>query len=177
LSGYIGQAALQMRLVFSSDANTTGYDFQVDEGFNIDNLKVIKSTTSLVVLPVHFINFTGRLKSDNTAELNWQMSTDSDPEYFVIEKSINGISFWELARTSQFNFNDRYLFAGNNYYRIKAVGRDQSVNYTNIINIAYKPSLFSMLVYPNPSKDEVNLRINTDNPGEISIRVTDLAGR
>ncbi len=177
LSAFNGQTALQLRFVFSSDANTTGYDFQVDEGFNIDNLKVIKSTTALVILPVHFISFTGRLKPDNTGELNWQMSADSDPDYFVIEKSIDGTSFWELGRTSQFNFVDRYLFKGNNYYRIKAVGRDQSVNYTQVINIVYKPNQFTLAVYPNPAKDEVNLRVNTDSPGTISIRVTDMAGR
>jgi carboxypeptidase T len=179
LSAFIGQPALQLRFVFSSDANTTGYDFQVDEGFNIDNLKVIKSTTTLVVLPVHFISFTGQLKPDNTAGLNWQVSFDSDPNYFSIERSVNGTNFWEAGRVGgqQFDFIDRDLFAGNNFYRIKAVGMDRTATYSSIINIVYKPNLFTVLVYPNPVKDEIGLRMTGNVAGTISIRVTDLSGR
>jgi carboxypeptidase T len=179
LSAFIGQGALQLRLVFTSDANTTGYDFQVDEGFNIDNLKVIKSTTALVILPVHFISFTGQLKQDNTAELNWQVALNSDADYFSIEKSVNGTNFWEAGRVSgqQFSFIDRDIFAGNNYYRIKAVGVDRTTTYSNIINLVLKPDLFTVLVYPNPVKDEIGLRITGNVTGNVYIRVTDLTGR
>lgn len=179
LSAYLGQGSLQMRFVFSSDANTTGYDFQVDEGFNVDNLKVIKSTTALMILPVHFTSFTGRIKEDNTAELNWAIAADSDPEYFSVEKSVNGTTFWEAGRTNGqvFNFIDHDLFAGNNYYRIKAMGSDRTTTYTNVINLVYKPKMFVVRVYPNPAKDEVNLRITGSVTGNVSIRITDLTGR
>ncbi|NOT51971.1 MAG: T9SS type A sorting domain-containing protein [Chitinophagaceae bacterium] len=179
LSAFIGQPALQLRLVFSSDANTTGYDFQVDEGFNIDDLKVIKSTTALVILPVHFISFTGRLQQDNTAELNWQIALNSDPDYFSIERSANGTNFWEAGRVSgqQFTFIDRDLFAGNNYYRIKAAGVDRTTTYSNIITIIYKPGIVSLQLYPNPASDEINIKIIADGLTDISIRITDLAGR
>ncbi len=45
LNAYNGQAALRFRLVFSSNAGGSGFAFEVDDGFYIDNLKVIKSTT------------------------------------------------------------------------------------------------------------------------------------
>lgn len=179
LSGYLGQPALQLRFVFTSDANTTGYDFQVDEGFNIDNLKVIKSTTALVILPVHFTGFTGRLRENKTIELNWTVAADSDPDYFIIEKSAGGTSFAEIGRTAgQYaNFIDQNPFTGNNYYRLKAFGKDRSVVYSNVINVIYQPRQFCLLIYPNPSSDEINLQISGNMTGNISIRVTDIAGR
>ncbi|NII29210.1 T9SS type A sorting domain-containing protein [Pseudoflavitalea sp. X16] len=46
LSAYNGQASLRFRLVFSSNASGSGFAFEVDDGFYIDNLKIIKSTTT-----------------------------------------------------------------------------------------------------------------------------------
>jgi hypothetical protein len=46
LSAFNGQAALRFRLVFSSDAGGSGFAFGEDDGFYIDNLKIIKSTTA-----------------------------------------------------------------------------------------------------------------------------------
>lgn len=179
LSAYLGQPALQLRFVFTSDANTTGYDFQVDEGFNIDNLKVIKSTTALVILPVHFTSFTGRIKENKTAELNWTVAADSDPDYFVIEKSANGTLFTEIGRVDGqvTSFIDPYLLMGNNYYRIKATGLDRTIQYSNIINLVFRPVVFSSILYPNPVDDEINLRLSGDVPANILIRVTDITGR
>jgi carboxypeptidase T len=47
ISSYIGASKLRLRLQFTSDAAGSGYDFELDDGFYIDNLKVIKSTTPL----------------------------------------------------------------------------------------------------------------------------------
>ena len=44
LNAYLGTPALRFRFEFTSDANTSGFDYQVDDGFYIDNLKVVKST-------------------------------------------------------------------------------------------------------------------------------------
>lgn len=46
LSAYKGNANVSLRLEFTSDANTTGFAFQVDDGFSIDNLKVVKATAA-----------------------------------------------------------------------------------------------------------------------------------
>ena len=179
LVAYIGQPSLQMRLVFTSDANTTGYQFQVDEGYNIDNLILIKSTTSLVTLPVRFIAVSGFLKTDNTIEINWEAVTDADHDYFVIEKSADGNSFSELGRhiNIPFRFTDGYPFAGNNYYRIKAVDKKGEYIYSKVINLIYKTDGSIVLLYPNPVRNELKLQMKNFISDKISIIVTDLQGR
>lgn len=47
LSSYLGSSALRLRLEFTSDANTTGFAYQVDDGFYIDDIKVIKSSATM----------------------------------------------------------------------------------------------------------------------------------
>ena len=179
LSAFLGDPAVQLRFVFTSDANTTGYDFQVDDGFNIDELKMIKSTTALITLPTRFINLTGQLKPNNTIKLNWETAADSDHDYFVIEKSSDGISFSETGRTAgqQLSFIDINPFNGNNYYRVKAVDRNGQFSYSRVINISYKPVELLMTFYPNPVSNELNLRVKTFNPDNITICITDITGQ
>ncbi len=179
LAAYLGQPALRLRFVFTSDANTTGYDFQVDEGFNIDNLKLIKSTTSLVTLPVKFISVTGYLKPDNTIEISWEAITDANHDYFIIEKSADGNSFYEMGRLIHlpFSFIDRYPFAGNNYYRIKSVDKNGEFIYSKIINVIYKPLVWTVTLYPNPVKNELNLQMKNLMADHMTIIVTDIQGR
>ncbi len=179
LIAYLGQPALRLRFVFTSDANSTGYDFQVDEGFNIDNLKLIKSTTALVTLPVRFITIAGLLKPDNTIEINWEAITDADHDYFIIEKSADGNSFYEMGRLINlpFRFIDRYPFAGNNYYRIKAMDQNGEFIYSKVINVIYKPDALTVMLFPNPVSNELNLRVKNLNANSITIIVTDIQGR
>jgi murein tripeptide amidase MpaA len=179
LAAYLGQPALRLRFVFTSDANTTGYDFQVDEGFNIDNLKLIKSITPLITLAVRFISVAGQLKPDNTIEINWEAITDADHDYFVIEKSADGNSFSEIGRlfSLPFRFTDRYPFTGNNYYRIKAVSKNGQFDYSKVINVIYKPVELTVMLYPNPVKNELNLQMKNFIADNIRIIVTDIQGR
>lgn len=46
LSAYNGQSALRIRFRFASGSDGSGFAFGVDDGFSIDNLKIIKSTIS-----------------------------------------------------------------------------------------------------------------------------------
>ena len=179
LSAYLGQPALRLRFVFTSDANTTGYDFEVDEGFNIDNLKLIKSTTPLITLAVRFISVAGQLKPDNTIEINWEAIADANHDYFVIEKSANGVSFYEMGRLVNlpFRFIDRYPFTGNNYYRIKAVDKNGGFIYSKVINVINKPVELTVMLFPNPVSNELNLRIKNLLAEKVTIIVTNIQGR
>jgi hypothetical protein len=44
LSAYNGQSALRLRFQFTSGSDGSGFAFGVDDGFSLDNLKVVKST-------------------------------------------------------------------------------------------------------------------------------------
>jgi carboxypeptidase T len=178
LSAFLGQPAVRLRLVFTSDANTTGYDFQVDEGFSIDDLKLIKSTTALVILPVKFISLTGQQKPNNTIVLNWDAVTDANHDHFVIERSADGTSFSAIGtNTGQpYIFIDDSPFTGFNYYRIRAVDRDGHFAYSKTIHLVYKPA-WDITLYPNPVLDELHIRLKTFGSENISLTVSDINGK
>lgn len=178
LSAFLGQPAVRLRFVFTSDANTTGYDFQVDEGFNIDNLKLIKSTTALVVLPVKFISLTGQQRPNNTIVLNWDATIDATHDHFVIERSADGVNFTAIGtNTGQaYQFTDERPITGINYYRIRAVSIDGNAAYSKTIHVVYKP-LWDITTYPNPVTDELHIRLKTFGSENISITVADVSGK
>jgi len=92
ISSFIGTAKLRLRFVFTSDGATSFYAAQ-DGGFYIDELKVIKSTTPLITLPVHFISFHAKLTSANTVELDWLADIDAKHSHFIVERSTDGQNY------------------------------------------------------------------------------------
>jgi carboxypeptidase T len=178
LSGFLGQPNVRFRFVFTSDANTTGYDFQVDEGFNIDDVKLIKSTTALMTLPVRFLTFTGELLPDQKIRLNWETEVDIEMARFSVLESQDGLNFTELGNVSAATFDliDHSINKGNNFYRIRAIDKNGRPTNSNIINVMNKQEPVSMIIFPNPVKNELKIRLSVADPGKVTLRVTDILG-
>lgn len=179
LTSYLGFASVQFRFAFTSDAGSTFYAAQ-DEGFYIDELKVVSTSVPLVTLGANFLNFDGKLLMDNTVELKLQAEVDQKHSYFEVEKSSDRQSYTAIGRiegSGIYRFIDRHPFIGNNYYRIKEVDMDRKEMFSKIINIVYKLSTISIVLYPNPVKEELNVRIKLNNSDNINIQISDLAGR
>jgi carboxypeptidase T len=186
LAPYIGAGNGTIRLRFSFTSNNNDnfqandYDFALDDGFSIDNVRLIKTTTTLVTLPVKFLWFEGKLISNGRAELTWGAETDGEHDYFEIERSVDRNNFISLGRTVNtppYKFIDPSVQVGNNYYRIKQLDKNGRVTYSNIINIFYKPGLVNMVVYPNPVTDYLKIKINATTAELYTVQIADLAGR
>jgi hypothetical protein len=179
LSAFLGFPSVQFRFAFTSDASSSFYAAQ-DGGFYIDDLKVISSTTPLITLGADFLSFTGRLLPDNTIELNWDAVVDMEHRYFEVEKSADKINFTSIGKVEGnmlYKLIDNNPFIGNNFYRIKEINFDDKAGYSNIINVVYNPSVFVFQLYPNPVKDELNLRIKLAENQRVKIYITELSGR
>lgn len=90
--------------------------------------------------------------------LQWQVLTDSSLANYIIEKSADGKSFKAIGVTpankkavmfNAYTFDDEKPFNGKNFYRLKQVGKDASVAYSQIVAVDYMPPL-NLSVYPNP---------------------------
>ncbi len=180
LSAYNGTAALRLRFNFTSDNDVSTFEGELDDGFYIDELKVISTTTPLITLGANFLSFDGKLLKDNTVELKWDAVVDQKHRYFEVEKSSDRQNFTAIGRiegTDPYKLIDRDPFAGNNYYRIKEVDADGKEMYSKIINVVYNPSLLSVSLYPNPVINELNFKIKFNYPEKVTVQVSDLSGR
>ena len=139
-----------------------------------------------VALPVRLINFAASLKSNN-ADIFWQVENEKNIDHFIVEKSINGTQFStegtvkalnNAASVNSYSFNDPAAFSTSNYYRIKIVGLDGSVKYSNILLVKNSP-LLNVLAYPNPVKAQqvVTVAFNAAVTAEVIINVVDMNGK
>lgn len=172
---------VMVRFRFISDADASNFDFELDDGFYIDDLTILKTTIN-TPLPVSFIDFHGKLLSNNTVQLNLEAVTDAQHDHFEIEKSTDANSNFsfmaKVATVQAFPAFDYTPTPGNNYYRVKQVDKDGTVNYSKTIKIFYSRGKLNTSLFPNPVSDNLTVQI-TDLPekDEYIFSITDVVGR
>lgn len=109
------------------------------------------------LLPVEFKNFEV-IAVEGGLRLNWGTSMERNNDYFLVERSENGIEFTALDKIagqgdtneiSQYSFID-YNIASQNYYRIKQVDYDGQFSYSQVVFKEAEKSETDITIYPNP---------------------------
>lgn len=179
LSAYLTKTDVRFRFVFTSDNDLSTFTMDTDEGFFIDNVQAIKTTGPLVILPVNFVDFYGKLQSDQTVKLNWIAETDADHDHFEVERSANGINFTMIGygpSTEPYHFTDVQPLKGKNYYRIKQVDIDGTITYSKTILIQVEDK-GSYTIYPNPVSDKLVVKISGQQTEPVRIELSDAQGK
>lgn len=116
-----------------------------------------------LTLPVKLSYFNVREEREHSL-LEWATTSEENFYKFVIQRSIDGVTFEDIGeiKGQGFNIHDvesRYLFVdeapmlGMNYYRLKAVDLDNRYEYFDVRALKIKGSKI-LSVYPNPSNGE-----------------------
>jgi hypothetical protein len=143
---------------------TVGIDYIVVEGYSASNAGVfdlsISTTCNFAPLPVQLLYFSGE-NNNRKNFLNWRTITELDNDYFIIERSDNGVDFTQLGiidghgtttTPQDYSFVDDNYIGNFNYYRLKQVDIEGDVEQFNLVAISsdYKADL---MIYPNPAKN------------------------
>lgn len=139
----------------------------------------------LNILPVGFTSFNGD-KIENVNTLFWQTSSEENMNYYVIERSIDGVNFSDIGQVAAENIPSTYTYKDYesvtgmiNYYRIRAVEKNLKSNQTNIISIGASEdeTLSSWPIFPNPTNtSEVFVRLNSKKTGTANFIIYDVLG-
>jgi hypothetical protein len=180
LADFTGNPSLRLRFRFTSDNDASSFAFEKDDGFYIDNLKVIK-VTNVSTIAVKFGDFKAKLLADNSVLLDWEAYTDNQHDHFEVERSTSQnnqfVSIARVAGPPPYKAIDYNPQIGNNYYRIKQVDKDGKKMYSNIVNIKLAKRL-TTIIYPNPVKKMLTVKIrNQDLTDHFILEITDAAGR
>ncbi len=131
-------------------------------------------------LPVRIIYFNAILKADKKVKLEWDIANPEEATSFTIEK-INSLNNWTELQTigAQTNLHhyeifDNTPFPGENIYRLRIKGKDNSVTYSIQKRVVLKfNDHFS--IYPNPARNKIMISGKL-NAGTV-IKLTDITGR
>lgn len=139
-------------------------------------------------LPVQILSFDAAC-IENKVIVNWETATEDNSDYFTLEKSADGTTFYSIAKVKaagnsstvkKYSAQDKEPFSVSAYYRLMATDFDGTTKTFSPISASCdKENLFSMDVNGNPVTDgTINLSINASEEGEnILLVLTDVLGR
>ena len=97
--------------------------------------------TYLLLLPVKLISFSAQPKNESV-ELNWLATNENDLQYYIVQKSNNGINWNDIQKVNKGIASTNNYFitdAGKNnavvYYRLKQVQRTGQPLYSKVVTI------------------------------------------
>lgn len=137
-------------------------------------------------LPVELISFTAKNETGSNI-LKWSTATESNSSHFEVDRSTNGLIFYAIGEVqSKGNSttvqNYQYVdqtpavkSSGTLYYRLKQVNEDGTYKYTNCVSVDNKNVILGT-VYPSPTKDILNYKLNIKEEGNFTVEILDDMG-
>ncbi len=125
-------------------------------------------------------------RSSTGALVNWKVYNDLYPTAFNVERSVDAGATFNLLGTvssnnsGNYNITDDAPVIGINQYRV-SFNANGKVVYSNIAAIDLTSSSeaianIDLNVYPNPTQDKINLKINNNTSNSYSIKVLNGSG-
>lgn len=132
----------------------------------------------VVALPVEFSFFKTEFVHDHV-KINWQTTTETNNDYFIIERSKNG-NTWEnvdridgaknSTQVSNYHFDDKTPYLGTSYYRLKQMDIDGKYTYSEIKTVNVDLIDHDEIhVNPNPTTGSFTIKGDQINIADIEI--------
>jgi hypothetical protein len=149
---------------------------------HLNPLTANQSTTT--ALPVTILNVTAAQKNAGI-EVSWNTTNETNIASYEVEESSNASIFTNAktvaaknATNNTYTWFDPTVNNGNNYYRIKAIEKNGTVKYSNVVKLKIGGKATEFTVYPNPVKEGVvSLQITNAEKGIYTIKVYNAGGQ
>lgn len=146
----------------------------------------ISASNTTPVLPIELMNFIVT-KNVGYIGLNWSTATETNNDYYTIEKTIDGKTFETVAvidgggtslNARNYSYNDQNPYLGISYYRLKQTDYDNSSTHSEMRAVEYKNDIkLNFDIVPNPSSGGFNLSFNSISEEDYVVEITDLSGK
>jgi len=120
-----------------------------------------------IILPVKLISF-NVTENKGTNLLKWTTATESNSDYFSIERSSDGQHFDAIGKVAatgfsssdiNYHFTDVAPLTGINYYRLIMVDRDNSKDYSNTVSVVNKKEQSLSIITASVASGKGNMAI------------------
>lgn len=120
----------------------------------------------------------------NSINLNWSTSSETNSDYFIIQRSKDGVLFDDVMQeiatgnssvATRYSVTDYRPYTATSFYRVVEVDADGK--FTQIgLTIANFEMELSMNVYPGPSQNTFNVSITAKTQKQVLVVVRDVQG-
>ncbi|MEO8406696.1 MAG: hypothetical protein ABI480_18935, partial [Chitinophagaceae bacterium] len=146
--------------------------------------------TSNFTLPVSLLNFSG-YKDGSSTQLRWSTATENNNSGFEVQHSTDGIHYTPIGFVGTqapggnssgvltYSFTENNVTGKRQFYRLRQVDFDNRSKLSNVILInGDKPLTLAFDgLFPNPASTIANVLIATPDKDQVTLFLTDMAGR
>jgi hypothetical protein len=128
----------------------------------------VRANSICILLPIKMQNFDCAEIADQTIQIDWETISEINSDYFIVERSSNGLNWEELKKVDAvgnsstlqaYKAFDYQAYSPISYYRLKQVDSDGQFTYSEIRAVRFKTEQNkSLLVYPNPATNQITLK-------------------
>ncbi|MFM2135512.1 MAG: hypothetical protein RL021_912 [Bacteroidota bacterium] len=140
---------------------------------------------SVVVLPIELLEFQAE-PHDGLVELVWTTASETNNDYFTVERSANGTDYETVAQVEgsgttsysrHYSAVDPQPFTGISYYRLKQTDFDGTFSYSLPVAVKNNTYLQGLSLAPNPAASLITVRIQPSLDGEQTLRIYAVSGQ
>ena len=146
---------------------------------------------ALITLPIELIYFDAFPVDNTYVDISWGTATELNNDYFVLERSANGLSWMEIAQVNgagnsntelHYEYSDDAPLNGTSYYRLTQVDFDAESETFDIEAVditTVEDGDCVMTVYPNPCNSQCNVVLSEcaeSATSDIVVQVVDASG-
>ncbi len=134
------------------------------------------------LLPVTLIDFTAN-KYNESVVLSWHAERENNFKNFEIERSTDAVNFTYAGvvkgeNFANYSFTDKELPAVKTvFYRLKMIDIDGKISYSKIVSVRLSKLFSSVLVYPNPARNSITVKLQNNLKAASELKVVDVLGR
>lgn len=141
------------------------------------------SSTTANPLPIELISFAAQ-PVDHTVQLSWSTATETNNDYFTVERSQDGITVESIdtidgagnsTHELHYSVTDSHPYSGTSYYRLKQVDYNGQHTWSEW-KMVEVPVTETLSLWPNPSNGTINLQLPGDETAEWTMTVSDITG-
>ncbi|MFZ4796872.1 MAG: T9SS type A sorting domain-containing protein [Bacteroidia bacterium] len=145
--------------------------------------------TASSTVPVKMTSFEGT-KKDNHAILNWVTVSEINNDYFIVERSFDGINFEKIGKVkgknnsivvSNYSYTDQNIFSDLKnqivYYRLNQIDFDGTSSKSKMVLITSNNENNGITIFPNPSNGTFNISFESKNNSAAKLKIIDVFGK
>jgi hypothetical protein len=130
------------------------------------------------------LNAFNAIKVNNTVRLSWSTAQEINSNHFDVLRSADGITWTTISMvaaagnsSSVLNYSvvDNNPLKGKNLYKLRFVDNSGKQSFSDIKMILFT-ARFSVIVYPNPVRDRINITLGSNGNSPVEITLVNATG-
>jgi len=134
------------------------------------------------VLPLEVTRFAGNV-IDGKAYLAWSATSEKSPDYFMIERSADGVHYQSISKvfvhSTEGAHNYSYIdarYASPSYYRLKEMGPNGYTGFSPVV-ILKATNAFALNLYPSTASTLINYAATVKQPAVAKLQIINATGQ